>query len=593
MSLRKLLSAERGAAVLAIERRSSGVHVRLGALALSWPLWLSLAIGAAIFLRTMAVWAPEGDSALHFKLMKDIAATGRPPDHLPYYAARVGEGGEIEAMFPYAYTPLFHWIGAAMYLIAGSAGIALMNGASAAVIGLTIYGFTVRRLPRYVASGAALAAFVAPTTLSIFTHVYMEPVMLAFVFAGSWYYYIALTTRRVKPAIVAGLLLGLAVGTRQAALLYDAVLALLTLVYLFERGALQPSRIAREARWLAPFAGTFTLVAAPFMLYLFIASGNVGYGDIALPGTSSTLAIDAQANAYISSITNPELSPLHWIDRYRRTVLYSERWLPLWFAALPFAFAAIGVAHMERRGGGARFLARFVAAQLITEMMLFAVVHGNDRYVIASRILFYSTLPVGLYVALLWIRRHAARCAAPVRIVAAGGMLALAAALGAALFGQSYLHYFSGQQRLMSVRSEAYADAGAWANASTPDDALFLAPRVYSGELTFERNLTWVTFYGNLWVVDAMSAQTPREANTILSKHGVDYVLIADPPGTYIDRMPVDGMRSYLQFGRVPTRYFELVYMTHDAGVTINGAEVDHALRIYRVVPQRGAPAGE
>ena len=129
MRLRKLLSGERGAAVLALERRSPRINVRLGALALAWPLWLAFGIGSAVFARTIAVWAPEGDSALHLKLMQDIAATGTLPDHLPHYAARVGPGGEIEAMFPYAYTPLFHALGAAMFRIAGNAGIALMNGA--------------------------------------------------------------------------------------------------------------------------------------------------------------------------------------------------------------------------------------------------------------------------------------------------------------------------------------------------------------------------------------------------------------------------------------------------------------------------------
>jgi hypothetical protein len=136
----------------------------------------------------------------------------------------------------------------------------------------------------------------------------------------------------------------------------------------------------------------------------------------------------------------------------------------------------------------------------------------------------------------------------------------------------------------MTLRSDAYTEAGAWANANTPEDALFLAPRVYSGELTFERDLTWVTFYGNTWAIDATATPDPRIAHAILTKYGVDYVLIANPPGTYIDRMPVDGMRSYLQFGREPTRYFELMYVTDDSA-TINGREVEHALRIYRVVP--------
>ncbi len=588
MSLRKLLSAERGAAVLATERRSSGVHIRLGALAMSWPLWLSLGIGAAIFLRTLAVWAPEGDSALHFKIMKDVAETGSQPDHLPHYAARVGEGGAIEAMFPYAYTPLFHGLGAAMYGIAGSAGIAVMNAAGAAVIALVIYRLVARRLPAAVATASAGIVFVAPTILSIFTHVYMEPVMLAFVFAGAWCAYLALMTRQLRYGATAGLLIGLAVATRQTAVLYAGSTGIVVAAYVVERCGFDRSRLRRELPWLIALVGGIAVTAAPALGYLAWASGAIGYGDMTLPGSQPKLPIDLAANAYVAGITKPDVSVLAWLDRYRGTVFYAEQWFPAWTTAIQMALVAIGVAYMERRGGATRFLARLIVVQFLAEVLMFAIVHGNGRYIMASRMLCFAAMPVGVYASVEWLRPSLRD-----RFAKAAVACAAAAGLAFLLFGGGYVNNIRSSQQLMTLRANAHADAGAWANSSTPEDSLFLVPRTYTAELSFDRDITWVTFFGNLWVVDAISTPDAREAHAILSRYGVDYVLIADPPGSYIDRMPADGMRSYLQFGRVPTRYFELVYMTDDGGTALDGAEVEHALRIYRVVPERSAAAAE
>ncbi len=109
-------------------------------------------------------------------------------------------------------------------------------------------------------------------------------------------------------------------------------------------------------------------------------------------------------------------------------------------------------------------------------------------------------------------------------------------------------------------------------------------PRTYTALLTWDRDVTWVTFYGNAWVVDAISAPDPAEANRVLTSHGVDYVLISDPPGTYIDRMPADGMRSFLQLGASPTPYFTLVHVTQrDEPYEYGSRSISNGLRLYRV----------
>lgn len=580
MSLRKHLSGERGAAVLAMSRREPRVHVRLGAKAMSWPFLIALGIGAAIAARTLLVWAPEGDSALHFKLMQDIATTGTIPNHLPHYAARVGEGGEIEAMFPYAYTPLFHALGAALYRVVGNVGIALMNGAGAFVVAFVIYKLVARRLPAIVAAASALVVFIAPTILSIFTHVYMEPLMLAFVFGGAWYAYVSVHTRRLLHAGVAGALLGLAVATRQTAMIYTATIGCVLLCYLAERCARDLSRISHEIPWLLAFAAGFAALAGPALAYLAYTSGAIGYGDMTLPGSQPKLAVDAAANAYVAGITKPDVSVLSWLDRYRGTVFYTEQWFPSWTTAILLMLAAIGVATLERRGGGGRFLARLIVVEFVAEAAMFTLVGGNGRYIIASRMLCFAAMPVGLYACLQWIRPSLrGRPLTPVAVCSA------VAGLAFMLVGGGYLSNVRSSQEIMTLRADAHAEAADWANTNTPDDALFLVPRTYTAELDFERDITWVTFYGNSWVVDAISSPDPGQAHAILTQYGVDYVLIADPPGTYVDRMPPKGMRWYLQLGREPTRYFELVYLTESDEV-INGREVAHPLRIYRVLPE-------
>lgn len=567
--------------------RSRTLQVRM---ALLFPLALATSVGALVFARARMIWAPEGDSALHYKLMLDIAHTHSLPSSLPHYPANILPGGVVESMFPYAYTPLFHVTGAIAYLIGGSYGVSMMGAASAAAIAFVTYAFLKRRLPWYVASCCVGVAFLPPTTMAVFTHVYMEPMMLALVFTGAWFYYIAMTTRRSRPAMVAGLLFGLAVGTRQVALIYVLVIGLVTLLYLSERQCWRLSRLKRELPWLLSVSGVFIMVAAPFLAYLMLVNGSIGYADLALPGTTPTLAVDPVANAYIANITKPDLSLMEWISRYRFTLLYSERWLPQWYAALPFLFFIPGVTYLANRGGGARFYARLAATQLIVEMVLFAVVHGNDRYVIASRFLFYSVLPVGVYSVVhfvfVWFRD---RTPGAHRVAALLTGIALTAVLGSSMVGATYRNYVTESQDLMSFRSRSYAQMGAWVNAYTPEDSVILVPRTYSAELTWDRDVAWVTFYGNAWVIDAITTPDPATAHAILRTYGVDYVLIADPPGAYLDRVPRNGMRSYLRFGRDDSAYFTLVnYTQSDSALTQSEGTVGAGLRLYRVNAEPG-----
>jgi hypothetical protein len=203
-------------------------------------------------------------------------------------------------------------------------------------------------------------------------------------------------------------------------------------------------------------------------------------------------------------------------------------------------------------------------------------------------------MPVGVYAAArtgvaLLAKRPGRRTTT--RFLQVGMVSALITAASLAVAGPGYANYLTTHQNLLSFRSRAYADAGAWIRTNTPQDSLFLVPRAYSGELSFDRNVTWVNFYGNAWVIDAIDEADPAIANEILTEHGVDYVLIQDPTGTYVDVMPGDGMRAFLQFGATDTSYFTLVYATRDDhGLQRQDHTAVSGLRIYRV--EHPAPAG-
>jgi hypothetical protein len=330
-------------------------------------------------------------------------------------------------------------------------------------------------------------------------------------------------------------------------------------------------------------AGALAITAAPFLASLVYVNGTIGYADIVVPGTRAALAVDPVANSYISGITKPDASLFEWVDLYRRTLLFNARWIPLWYQMVPLIFFAVGVVHLSARGGMPRYFAQLAVVQLVAELLLFSTVHASSRYVIVSQMLFHSIIPVGVYASARWcasragepreLRRRATALAAAIGIIAL---------VTPAVFSTGYVRYVRDSYELRDFRSRSYAEAAAWIDENTSEDAIILTPRTYTAELTFKRNIAWVTFFGNAWVIDAISTPDPATSHRILSAHGVDYVLIQAPPGVYIDRMPSEGMRSYLQFGAPENPYFTLQYVTTSTR-TVKGERMGAGLRVYSV----------
>jgi hypothetical protein len=549
----------------------------------AWRLALPILIAAACFAAARAMFAPESDPALHLALIHGIADEWALPAHLPHLPAIIGEGGTIDAMFPYSYTPLYHIAGALLYTLFGDSGVLLINAAAAAVVAAVIYTFAGRHRPWYVATASALLVFLPTMSQSIFLRVFMEPAMLASYLAGAWCIYIASARRSVRAGMAGGVLLGLAIGVRQVALLYVAVIIVLVTLHLIDRRCWTMRRLRLELPWMTAAAAALIATALPSLLYLVHVTGTVGYADVTLPGMRTALPIDPDANAYIAGITKPEASLFEWVDLYRRTLLFNERWIPLAYQIVPLACFAAGVVHLSRRGGASRFFGRLAVAQLLIELVLFITVHASSRYVIASQMLFHAVIPVGVYAIARAIGAFGSeRDVMPRRAGIALAACAVSAILAPSLFSAGYARYIGDAYTLRDFRTRSYAEAAAWLNANAPPDAIVLTPRTYTAELAFERDIAWITFYGNLWVIDAISAPEPSVAHEILTRHGVDYVLIQAPEGRYLDRMPADGIRRFLQLGRSTSPFFTLQYVTSAEG-TVDGEPILAGLRIYRV----------
>jgi hypothetical protein len=553
------------------------------------PFAVALAVAAWVLVRSNWTSTPDGDPALHLKLIQDIASTHHLPTVLPNFPARVGDGGQVQVMFPYVYTPLYHVIGALAYSLGGVTGVLAVNAFAASMIAFVVYRFVARGAPWFIAAASGCAVMLSPTVITPFRSPYMEPLMLGFLVPGAWCTYLALTTRQARFGLLAGLLLGLSIATRQNALAFVLVIGAVVAVHLAERRVWRRGRLRQELPWMLALAAGGLAASAPALLYLAHVNGSIGYADLSLPGMATRVPVDPAANGYVAGITKPHLSTLAWLDRYRSVLVYSEAWAPRWYSIVPMALFVLGAIHMNRRGGGGRFFARWAVIQVALDMLVFTTLHGNGRYVIVAQILFYSLVPVGIYSIL---RGLSAFCEPRPRVRVPA--LVLAAAMApVALFwlfpagtADWDVYAQTGDRDLRQFRGAEYAEMGQWVNQNTPADSLILTPRAYTALLTWERNVTWVTFYGNAWIVDAISTTDPRKAHDILASHGVDYVLVPDPPGSYVDSLPDTGMRSYLQLGVEPPASFELVHLTESDGALFTyGRSIEHGLRLYHVVP--------
>jgi hypothetical protein len=314
-------------------------------------------------------------------------------------------------------------------------------------------------------------------------------------------------------------------------------------------------------------------------------NGGIGYADLTIPGTGNPVPVDPVANGYIAGITKSDTSVAGWLHRYSDILFFSGVWLPTWSAAVAVVLASAGIGYLYGRGGASRFFARWIMFQLVAEVVMFVVLHGNPRYVLFSQALFHAAIPVGAYAIsnLVWRR---ARFYTSLAVAGA----AIAAAWYLVPVGHWDDYARARDEELRAFRADSYAEMGAWVNENTRPDSIILVPRTYTAELTWDRTVTWVTFYGNAWVVDAIASANPAEAREILSAHGVDYVTIQNPPGMYIDRMPADGMRSYLQAGAPETPYFTLVYQTEHMATWSDGSDWTTGVRLYRVNDRPGGP---
>ena len=516
--------------------------------------WRQLAVPGLAFLiaaiyfaiRTMIQVFPEGDSTLHLHLMETVAS-GKLPKVVPYFAAIVGEGGQIEAYFPYSYTPLYHLFGGLVYKVGGERLVLMMGPLFAGASAIAIV-FLLRGHPWPAAALAVALALLQWVTQPIFTWVYMDSMALALFLGGLCFYQRAWAGRSLRDAVLAGLFVGLAIGARQNAIFYAVFIAIHgggTLAWDVLRGA-DRADLIELCRVYGAMAGTTILVALPFLGYLIWTTGTIGYGEFSLPGLPPSLPVDADANAYLTSFSTPLTTPGAWLEQYWHWTLFTSRWQLGLVSYLPLIPFCAGIAFLWTSPRAAnRFLASYVLVHLFGEMTQLMTFHGNWRYVVASRVLFYVVVAVGIWYLVAWVYRSVKDAAtwrpALTGVATAGFAVAL---MAPGFVTPGLIDYLVHQEASRTEKGESFKELGAYVDTYVPEDALLLSGRWYTTGYYLRRDYTWVTYFGNTWVIDAISDEDPATVRGLLDDHGIDYVVFQAPPPSYLDSMPSGGLRT-------------------------------------------------
>jgi len=177
----------------------------------------------------------------------------------------------------------------------------------------------------------------------------------------------------------------------------------------------------------------------------------------------------------------------------------------------------------------------------MTQLM---TVHGNWRYVVTSRVLFYVIVAAGVYFLTSRVYRAVRQ-----RIAARPAAAWAAAALTVAVIAPGFvtpglLGYLANQEDGRAEKGESFRELGNYVEQHVPEDALILSGRWYTTGYYLRRDYTWVTYYGNLWVVDAISIADPATVRATLERYDIDYIVFQAPPPTYLDAMPSGGLRT-------------------------------------------------
>jgi hypothetical protein len=274
---------------------------------------------------------------------------------------------------------------------------------------------------------------------------------------------------------------------------------------------------------------------------------------------NSSLPIDPVANGYLSNITTPPGNAIDWLHQYWEWTLFTPRWQLAAITYLPLLPFCVGVAYLWKRDDRtSKFLATYVPIHIVGEMTQLAVFHGNWRYIVASRVLFYAVVGVGAWVMVRWMYR-AARAGdswSPALSGACAAALTIAA-LAPGFVTPGLMNFLMHQGQSTAAKATSFEELGRFVDTHVPEDALILSGRWYTSGFYLQRNYTWVTYFGNAWVIDGISNPNPGETRATLEKYGIEYVVIQAPPPTYVDQMPRDGLR---QIVLTDLDHFQLVF---------------------------------